>query len=126
MTSFSRSDFLKLVGIGFAAWKAPSFLLDIGLANTADEMELQIPQEFSEIKIPQENLNLRTGASILSEAFNIYGDWNMHTSVPPIHFERRSNYLTYFSFGHDRQVRIDGVCITEICPGFKRIKTCQI
>lgn len=93
MSSINRRDFLKLVGLGLAAWKTPPFLVELGLNNTTNDMELPIPREFAEIPIPQENLNLKSGADVLSDAFLIYREWNKHSSSRPIHFEQRKNYL---------------------------------
>lgn len=98
---FSRRDFLKLAGVGFGVLTIPPWLLDkgldIGLTATAKGMELQIPPEFVDVKIPERNENYREPENILLDAFDQYESWRRKNNLPRVHYEKGKEYLSFAS-----------------------------
>ncbi len=71
------------------------FALDEGLSTADVGMELNIPPEFSVVKIPERNENYRSPENILLDAFDLYESWRGRgaTRLPMVHYEKGEEYL---------------------------------
>jgi len=97
----SRRDFLRLAGLGLGVLAIPPQLLDTGLdislSMASRGMELQIPPEFTDIKIPERNENYRPPENIVLDALDQYEIWRRKDRLPRAHFIKGKEYLDLVS-----------------------------
>src|SRR3989344_225855 len=97
----SHRRFLQLIGgtgVAIGLLSAPDISLDFILSNTPESLAVDIPNEFKDIEMPARNEYFRSSEAILREGFDIYNIWRKNTSLAPITFKPRDNYLTTVKF----------------------------